>query len=339
MSLAVVGGVLFFVQGTRHKTEPGKATSALAPVGAPITDSHKDEAPFAKFPDGSPALAPVQAEETADTIIDREAKEGAIRGSLSLRRRRGLTEDGVTKLATIKMLRRLDLSDTDLGYAGVKHLVDSKLTFLDLDRNPAIDDRSVRDLSHLPNLRMLSLASTGISDDALKYVAKAHLLERLSLANNRQITDCGIKNLNPGQSNLVALYLNGCKISDSAAEDLSSFKGLITLHLGANRGISDRTIIVLQHKLNGLENLMLDEDSIGDLGIHALTGFRKLKTLDLSFIRLSSKAVSDLATMKRLKFLYVKGCKLERLELQRLFDALPNTTIEPNLALTRVDMY
>jgi hypothetical protein len=55
--------------------------------------------------------------------------------------------------------------------------------------------------------------------------------------------------------------------------------------------------------------------------------------LDLSYIRLSPKAVTDLASLKGLTNIHLKRCGLTTSEVQRLGNALPGARIELNIGL------
>jgi Leucine-rich repeat (LRR) protein len=164
----------------------------------------------------------------------------------------------------------------------------------------------------------------------MKQLASSPSITSVWLCYNPRISDQGIKNLNPKNSPLRALFLNRCNVTDGAAPDLAKFRYMFSIDLEGNPKISDRTILALDTKTNELQCLDLANDKIGDAGIHALTHFKALRILDLSGVRLSPSALADLATMKNLTNLYLVGCNLSTYEVGKLTKALPSTMIENN---------
>jgi serine/threonine protein kinase len=275
----------------------------------------------------TPTAASSQSE-AADIEIHQKLVAGAVDGSLSFRNRTGLTEKGVRELAKFSLLSVLDLSGTNMDGAWVQYLAHNKLQLLNLDNNPGISDWSLYSVAQIRSLRRLSLASTGVTDSGLTYLARSSSIDNLCLDNNRLITSYGLRKLVPERSPIKCLCLAGCDMTDASASELLKFKNLTDVDFANNHRISDRTVEVLQHKLKGLRVLNIAGDRIGDAGIYALTGYRDLIMLDLSHVKLSQKAKTELAGMKRLTAICLNSCGFTASEIIRLRDALPSTRIE-----------
>jgi Leucine-rich repeat (LRR) protein len=240
----------------------------------------------------------------------------------------GLSEKGIENLTRFKLLQTLDLKGTNLRDAWIRKLADTQVQVLNLDDNTAILDWSLHDLGQMPNLRQLSLAHTGITDNRLRHLANAPSLFALCLGLNRQLTAAGIKNLDPDKSRLRAIFFNGCDIGDESAADLVKFKNLSTLDLARNPRISDHTLEILGTRKHGIQALIIANDHIGDSGIHSLTKYKDLTELDLSGITLSSRALADLATLKGLKSLVAADCHLTVDQIKAIEKALPDTGLQ-----------
>lgn len=252
---------------------------------------------------------------------------------LSLRDQIGLSHEGLRQLAQFKLLSNLDLYGTHIDDAGVKLLSGCQLTRLNLDANFAVSDFSLKYLSNMPTLQVLSLCNTGVSDSGMKKLADLPGLRCLYLNGNHRITDRGVSNLAPATSHLTLLSLYSCDISDDAAPLLLQFKDLVTLDLSRNSMVSNKTLQVLKDKVKGLSTLAIAQDNIDEAGIHFLLSFKDLKVLDLSGIKITPKALADLAKMKGLSSLYLQFCPLSTLEIQRLHSALPGVRIETSMGL------
>jgi serine/threonine protein kinase/Leucine-rich repeat (LRR) protein len=315
----VAGGFAFYFT-SRQATPVKQAHNATSDKSANSFQSEPLE-----------SLDPLEAldpTEDADSCIEQMQRAGAVNKALNVKNQAGLTEKGLSALSTFKSLEDLDLSATHLTDSGVKYLVSCPLIILRLSHNHNISDVSLSDLAKMKKLQSLVLNDTGVTSDGLSYLATSSSLQRLSLVDNRTISDSGIRKLLPIKDHLYCLHIGGCGVTDTGRENLAKFDHLVRLDLGDNPGISDRTLQAMQGKLINLEALSVAKDHIGDAGVHALTSFKKLNLLDLSFIKLSRAAQADVASMKGLTHLYLEGCALTPAELQTLRQALPSTKIE-----------
>ena len=99
----------------------------------------------------------------------------------------------------------------------------SSLQWLELSGNP-IDDEALEQLGQLPQLRLLFLDSTHVTDKGIDTIVKwKHLLD-LDLAGTK-ITDAGVEKLLECQS-LRALWLEGTAITDRSLQALVKLKSL-----------------------------------------------------------------------------------------------------------------
>jgi internalin A len=81
-----------------------------------------------------------------------------------------ITDDGLKEIAKLTKLRHLTLDETQISGKGLKHLTGLKLVSLSLSECP-------------------------VDDAALESVGKIKTLERLTLWDQKAVTDAGLKNL------------------------------------------------------------------------------------------------------------------------------------------------
>jgi uncharacterized protein (TIGR02996 family) len=143
----------------------------------------------------------------------------------------------------------------------------------------------------LPQLRVLNISSTGLSDVGLRALAQSDLLRRLTslnLRDNPDITLAGLRDLvsSPGVAVLEDLDLSGNRLRDAGLDVLAqsgAFQRLRSLRLHYNQ-ISDAGIksLVCARWLPGVERLWLEVNDFGDAGVRmladcpALAGCREL---------------------------------------------------------------
>jgi hypothetical protein len=133
-----------------------------------------------------------------------------------------ITDAGMAKLAGLAALEYLDMSRTLIkgqclaSFGGMK-----KLQYIDLSAND-IDPVCLTSLLSLPQLHDVRLGKAGLHDGDLAALAKLPGLTHLSLLDNRDITDKGLKGLIVCK-HLIWLDLRGTKIS---GKGVLSLKGL-----------------------------------------------------------------------------------------------------------------
>ncbi|MBI1903292.1 MAG: leucine-rich repeat protein [Planctomycetia bacterium] len=147
----------------------------------------------------------------------------------------------------------------------------SLLTFPEFDRLESIDLSHVSGLSYdflasIHGLKELSLAGSGLNDDALAKLPKLATLKRLVLDGN-EIRGRGLSSL-AAQPELVDLSLACPSITDLFAEHLAALKQVKRLSLAGS--------------------------GLGDEGIKHLTGLTKLEQLDLKYTKVTADGVKKL---------------------------------------------
>ena len=112
-----------------------------------------------------------------------------------------VTDQGLSKLTTLKQMRRLDLSGSRITPSGVKRLESLQhLERLSLWNCPALDDSIAATLAGLPNLTRIDLSYTSVGDPTLKALASLPRLEELYLTDTRASAEAaaGLRNSKPG---------------------------------------------------------------------------------------------------------------------------------------------
>jgi Leucine-rich repeat (LRR) protein len=103
-----------------------------------------------------------------------------------------ITDLGLSKLANLKKLRRLDLSGAAVTSAGLKTLAQlPDLRRLNLWNVKGIDASAAAHLEVLTKLAILDLSDTAIGDDMLARLGKLPALKRLYM-NDTNVTAAGV---------------------------------------------------------------------------------------------------------------------------------------------------
>ena len=179
-------------------------------------------------------------------------------------------------------LQSLDLADTDLSDAGMRHLAKfKKLKSLSLFYTN-ISNRGLRYLSQLTSLQSLNLDSREIGDDGLWHLRNLKSLKSLDIFSGR-ITDGGCLHIARIKS-LESLELCGGGISDTGCAMLATLDNLTSLNLSQNERITNR-------------------------GAAALAALMKLKALNLSNTRVNSGALVHFGHLLQLQSLALYGCR------------------------------
>jgi hypothetical protein len=205
------------------------------------------------------------------------------------------------QLPTVKTARfRPDWGSPDFSAAGLEHIVHHRgLIILDLGHNLRFGDNEARQLGRmsslealrlnasdigdtgakallaLPNLRVLDIAESSISDEAFTGDLSPRL-EWLSIAGTA-IDDGAIRSLARSHS-LRELNVSETSISNEGLTALADFKNLKVLHLTCPN-ITDEGIRSIS-ALNQLERLVLSLTAVTDVGLSQLT-LHTLRDLDI----------------------------------------------------------
>jgi hypothetical protein len=132
-----------------------------------------------------------------------------------------VADTDLAHLATANSLRLLDLAQTDVGGAGLKHLAASAgyLHSLNLDSAPVGDD-ALPLIALFPNLQVLNLRNAKVSDAGLAALAQLKHLRALSL-DGVPISDVGLAHLS-GLTKLHTLRLRETSVTADGAAQLQA---------------------------------------------------------------------------------------------------------------------
>lgn len=138
-----------------------------------------------------------------------------------------------------------------------------------------------RDLSSLPNLKILNLSTCQILDRDLSALTNMTTLRGLSLACCTQITDASVRVLAP-LTTLQSLNLTYCfRLTDKSLSTLSKFPLLQDLNLHQCGFITDKGLSVLT-SLTALKTLNLSQcEKITKAGLRGLSSLFSLQNLEL----------------------------------------------------------
>jgi hypothetical protein len=100
-----------------------------------------------------------------------------------------ITDLGLSKLASLKKLRYLDVSGSSITANGVKTLRRSATAAPQSLEREGIDDSVAASLAALPNLTSLDLSNTPIGDETLRRLAKLPNLRRLYVSETNVTAD------------------------------------------------------------------------------------------------------------------------------------------------------
>jgi Leucine-rich repeat (LRR) protein len=129
------------------------------------------------------------------------ALEGLELDRLTLRDLPSVDDSAMTVFQNLPKLRRLYLHEldgiTDEGFENLQHL--DSLELLDVWSVPQITDASVEVLARLPNLKELTLRTTGISDASIDVLLSMTGLQSLVIKENSDVTATALQRLKTRQ--------------------------------------------------------------------------------------------------------------------------------------------
>lgn len=219
------------------------------------------------------------------------------------------------------------------------------LETLDL-RHCSVDDFGLGRLASLPlsaKLKSLYLGQTRVSDAGLANLARFPILTRLSLDDNREITDVGLKNLGT-LDQLESLSIGNAKVTDSGLAELGGLKvtslGLYSLPHVTDAGM--RHVAELKElktlycilpitgaglqglkKSPALKSLRLHEAKLSDSDLARLRGFTRLEELYLQRAPITDAGLENLRDLKRLTDLGLLETKISAAGAKMIANALP----------------
>ena len=307
--------------------------------------------------------------------------------SLSLNGASRISDAGVDLLVRSPSLRKLDLFGTQVTPQGVARLAKlPSLEYLNLNTQPGLDDGALAALSRLPNLKrlrlgvsrtqyytgtglaeltklehleLLHLSGPGVTDAALRQVAKLSGLRELFILNspmsntglaalaslkslqvldlrvNPRVTLGGLAVLKP-LANLRALYAMGGIDDDGARLDIGGLTNLTDLILEVSTKRLRADDLACFESLARLRSLQLGGTAVNDEGLAHLRGVTNLYRLRIGGPEVTDAGLTHLANLKQLQDLTLTG-NISEAGLQRLegLKALVNLRIYSSQNLSR----
>lgn len=220
-----------------------------------------------------------------------------------------LTEDCVKLIGRMARLKELKLTRCTLQDSWLQHIEALPLTALGLD-GASVTDKAIPYILKFPNLRVLELGDTDVTDKGLELLSTNRSIRHLELHVGRNITNDGIKHigkmtqlvsLDIGDSvavtagclqhlsnlkNMTHLNMESVEVTNKDLKHLSALRSLLSLEL-SNCRLDDASAVELA-KLTSLHNLDIGGSNITDKGLATLT---KLKHLD----HFSAKACQNIS--------------------------------------------
>jgi len=210
-----------------------------------------------------------------------------------------ITKAGISKLKSLKKLKTLSLSGTQLT------------------------DHAVDEIVGLKNLESFELVNTSITLDGLTKFSRAIPNCRVMFVNN-QLPNT-MQRINVMKRGTVVV-ISG-HVSNQELAELKQHTPLLELSLPKN--VSDESLRTIS-KLSSLEKLTVRNNRlITDTGIGSVSEIAGLQELSLGYCRqLTDESANHLVKLKKLIKLNVTGTKISDTAIARIKSALPNCQIE-----------
>jgi Leucine-rich repeat (LRR) protein len=292
----------------------------------------------------------VDAAEHADIVRSIEAQGGRVARDQTGRivdvslARTWATDADIERIASLKGVKRLDLSLTYISDRGAERLKAlDQLEELNLFAAEFITDAAMAFLRGHRRLTTLNLRGTDVTDTSLAYVAELSQLQSLDISFT-QITDVGLEHL-ASLARLEELNLGGNKISgaglhvlkllpklrklsfygiqrrnagwcwapvvtDLELETISLLSGLEDLNIGYGIALGASRPADLGPADGEAECRITGGVRVTDLGLARLSKLEKLRQLDLSGSAITPnglQALAKLRDLRRLSLWNVKG--------------------------------
>ncbi|KAH7547434.1 hypothetical protein FEM48_Zijuj01G0309600 [Ziziphus jujuba var. spinosa] len=194
-------------------------------------------------------------------------------------------------------LKCLELSDTDVGSNGLRHL--SGLVHLESINLSftVITDSGLRKLSGLSSLKSLNLDARQITDGGLAALTSLTSLTHLDLFAAR-ITDSGTSYLR-NFKNLRSLEICGGWLTDTGIKNIKDLSSLTLLNLSQNSNLTDKTLELISGRplelwLTGLVSLNVSNSRITSGGLRHLKTLKNLKSLTLASCKVTANDIKKL---------------------------------------------
>lgn len=185
------------------------------------------------------------------------------------------------------------------------------------------DDLVRKVIKHTPQLKILRLYRTAITNDVLEDIGKLEHLEVLDLTDT-EISNQGLRHLKT-LPRLRKLDLTYCPINSRGLRHLQDMPSLESLVLDYTYTEDDGLEYLTS--LEKLRHLSLYRTYVGDDGVECLRSLAGLRSLSLQCTRISVSGVYTLEDFSMLEFVNLGGNDITKESVEGLARALPKLEI------------
>ena len=190
---------------------------------------------------------------------------------------------------------------------------------------PKVTDDDLAALRQFPEIQVLSLEETNVSDEGLsRCLADLPCLKTLRLGGSKNISGSGLRYLQ-GSMQLRVLDLHATGITDASARQLLNVPALNVLDLSGTQ-LTDVALRYVE-QLKSLKSLMLCSTKITESGMADLATMSSLELLDLRNVTITDRGVAPLARMTHLRELILENPQISAIGMNALRAALPKTRV------------
>jgi len=211
-------------------------------------------------------------------------------------------------------------------------------------------DQDVARLSCLPQIEVLALGATMVTDESLRSVAQWKNLQFLMIFASAKVTADGLARLE-GQPSLSDLGLSHRPVGEAELAHLVKIPklrvlnlyqsgitdewiarlveqrpDLTSLQIGGNKDLTDRALESIG-RCTSLSVLHLSGAQISDAGLSHLGACQKLKHLFLDNTAITDGGLTHLARLKNLKEIRLGSTKVTEAGVAKIQAALPNCKV------------
>jgi internalin A len=232
----------------------------------------------------------------------------------------GTTAKGLRHLSGMSKLEKLSLQ-TRLEDSGFSYLTNlPNLKSLSLNRNTAVSDEGLKDLSGFSSLESISIDSNKMTGEGLKYLKSIPALKEVSLnltmindegmqylsglpitgisLRNTVVTDRGLEAIKDLVS-LKSISLQNTAITDAGMQYFANLKNLEYVRLRDTKITSEGLKYV--KNLSVLKSLVLYGTAVGDKGLEYLKNIQSLSALNLCKTKITDDGLAHLSSMPSLR--------------------------------------
>ncbi len=218
-----------------------------------------------------------------------------------------VTPAGLASIEKFQGLTVLSMENTNLGLDMVEQISKfQNLQELSVDNNPRFDDQCLAVVCQMPNLKLLSISATGVTDEGLAHLEKATQLQTLRLNRNGTLTGSHF----PPLATLTELQVSRTTFGEHSLQKVAQIAGLEVFY-AREAGVLNKTVLHLK-KCSNLRELHLSaNDYLTSDGFAKLKGLRNLEVVHVDgCLLMDGDAMHGLTASKGLRELNVKKTKI-----------------------------